>query len=77
MSSDPNRERLTATGPVAAAVAPEVVRDRDNPWPGLAPFTEEQSGFFFGRDQEVRDLTRRAQRNALTVLFGQSGLGKS
>ncbi len=34
MSSDPNRDRLTATGPVAAAVAPEVVRDRDNPWPG-------------------------------------------
>ena len=77
MSSDLNRDRLSAVGPAAAAVAHEVVRDRDNPWPGLAPFTEEQSGLFFGRDQEVRDLTRRAQRNALTVLFGQSGLGKS
>ena len=51
--------------------------DRDNPWPGLAPFTEEQSGMFYGRDQEIRDLTRRTERNALTVLFGQSGLGKS
>ncbi|MEN9632720.1 MAG: hypothetical protein RL077_1124 [Verrucomicrobiota bacterium] len=77
MSSDLNRDRLSAIGPAAAAFAHEVVRDRDNPWPGLAPFTEEQSGLFFGRDQEVRDLTRRAQRNALTVLFGQSGLGKS
>ena len=51
--------------------------DRENPWPGLATFTEEQSTLFFGRDDEIRDLTRRAERNALTILFGQSGLGKS
>lgn len=51
--------------------------DRENPWPGLATFTEEQAGLFHGRDAEIRDLTRRAERNALTVLFGQSGLGKS
>jgi hypothetical protein len=58
-------------GTSAAAV------DRDNPWPGLAPFTEEQSGFFHGRDEEIRALTRLMERKALTVLFGQSGLGKS
>src|SRR4051812_29416991 len=49
----------------------------DSPWPGLATFTEEQTALFHGRDEEIRDLTRRAERNALTVLFGQSGLGKS
>ena len=51
--------------------------DRENPWPGLATFTEEQAGLFYGRDAEIRDLTKRAERNPLTVLFGQSGLGKS
>ncbi len=51
--------------------------DADNPWPGLATFTEDQRGFFHGRDAEIRDLTRRAERKALTILFGQSGLGKS
>ena len=51
--------------------------DRENPWPGLATFTEDQAGLFYGRDAEIRDLTRRAERNPLTVLFGQSGLGKS
>src|SRR5437016_3177551 len=51
--------------------------DADSPWPGLASFTEEQSGIFHGRDAEIRDLTRRAERKALTILFGQSGLGKS
>ena len=51
--------------------------DRENPWPGLSTFTEEQSAFFFGRDEEVRELLRRVERKVLTVLFGQSGLGKS
>lgn len=51
--------------------------DQENPWPGLSTFTEEQTAFFFGRDEEVRELLRRVERKALTVLFGQSGLGKS
>jgi tetratricopeptide (TPR) repeat protein len=51
--------------------------DQENPWPGLSTFTEEQTAFFFGRDEEVRELLRRVERKSLTVLFGQSGLGKS
>ena len=51
--------------------------DADNPWPGLAPFTEAQSAQFFGRDAEIKTLARRTQGDSLTVLFGQSGLGKS
>src|SRR5436190_11557230 len=51
--------------------------DRENPWPGLAPFTEAQSAQFFGRDAEIKTLSRRVQGDPLTVLFGQSGLGKS
>ena len=51
--------------------------DRENPWPGLTTFSEEQTAFFFGRGTEVRELYRRVDRQSLTVLFGQSGLGKS
>ncbi|MBI5767360.1 MAG: hypothetical protein HZA93_06155 [Verrucomicrobia bacterium] len=51
--------------------------DRENPWPGLAPFTEDQGAFFHGRDDEIDDLTQLARLRALVVLFGQSGLGKS
>ncbi len=51
--------------------------DRDNPWPGLASFTEDLRGFFFGRERETEELVRLVRRNTLTVLFGQSGLGKS
>ncbi len=51
--------------------------DARNPWLGLASFTEETRGYFFGRDEEIAELARRVQRKLLTVLFGQSGLGKT
>jgi hypothetical protein len=59
----------------AAAEAPSV--DERNPWLGLASFTEETREFFYGREEEVAELARRVQRKLLTVLFGQSGLGKT
>lgn len=51
--------------------------DALNPWPGLVAFTEELQEFFYGRADEADDLLRRVGRKNLTVLFGQSGLGKS
>jgi tetratricopeptide (TPR) repeat protein len=51
--------------------------DDRNPWLGLASFTEETRQFFYGREDEVAELSRRVQRKLLTVLFGQSGLGKT
>src|SRR3954469_18480160 len=51
--------------------------DRDNPWPGLASFTEDTREFFYGREKETDELLRLVRRQTLTVLFGQSGLGKS
>jgi tetratricopeptide (TPR) repeat protein len=51
--------------------------DPSNPWLGLASFTEETKAFFYGREEEVAELARRVQRKLLTVLFGQSGLGKT
>ena len=51
--------------------------DAEHPWPGLVPFTEEIQGYFHGRDSEAAELLRLIKREPLTVLFGQSGLGKS
>ena len=51
--------------------------DPRNPWLGLASFTEETRDYFHGREEEVGELARRVQRRLLTVLFGQSGLGKT
>ncbi len=51
--------------------------DSQNPWPGLLPFNEAAEHYFHGRDAEVAHLLRLVQRQALTVLFGKSGLGKT
>ena len=56
---------------------PSGVVDADNPWLGLDSFTEETRQFFHGRNAEIAELARRVQRKLLTVLFGQSGLGKT
>ncbi|MBL8514399.1 MAG: ATP-binding protein [Betaproteobacteria bacterium] len=51
--------------------------DPQHPWLGLASFTEDTRQFFYGREEEVGELSRRVQRKLLTILFGQSGLGKT
>jgi hypothetical protein len=51
--------------------------DAEHPWLGLASFTEETRAYFYGREEEVAELCRRVQRKLLTILFGQSGLGKT
>jgi WD40 repeat protein len=63
---------MPAPAPVSSAAI-----DRENPWPGLASFTEDARGYFFGRTRETDELARLVRRETLTVLFGQSGLGKS
>jgi len=54
-----------------------VTLDPQNPWLGLFSYTEETRAYFHGRDEEAAELARRVQRKNLTVLFGQSGLGKT
>ncbi len=66
--TDPAARTLEQASPVV---------NKDNPWPGLASFSEEQAEFFYGREREVEDLFRRVRFNALAVLYGQSGLGKT
>ena len=51
--------------------------DPQHPWLGLASFSEETRAYFHGREEEVAELARRVRRKLLTVLFGQSGLGKT
>lgn len=72
---DNGRRGLSTANAAAAADAASV--DADSPWLGLASFTEETHAYFFGREGEVAELTRRVKRKLLTVLFGKSGLGKT
>jgi len=49
----------------------------DNPYKGLLPYSEEDAGFFFGRDYERRIISANLRAARLTLLYGESGVGKS
>jgi tetratricopeptide (TPR) repeat protein len=51
--------------------------DPESPWLGLRSFSEETQRYFFGRASELQDIFERALHKPLTILFGQSGLGKT
>jgi WD40 repeat protein len=48
-----------------------------NPFPGLRPFTEEESHLFFGREGQSDELLRKLTRRRFLAVVGTSGTGKS
>ena len=63
--------------PSAPGITTDIAIDPENPWLGLSSYSEESRAYFQGRDDEAAELARRVRRKLLTVLFGQSGLGKT
>ena len=47
------------------------------PYPGLRPFTEEESIFFKGRDLHIRQIVKMLEHNKMVFITGASGDGKS
>jgi len=47
------------------------------PYPGLRPFTEEESIFFKGRDSHIRQIVKLLEQNKMAFITGASGDGKS
>ncbi len=47
------------------------------PYPGARPFARADEAFFFGRDREASQLANMVATSNLTVLYGDSGVGKS
>jgi tetratricopeptide (TPR) repeat protein len=47
------------------------------PYKGLTPFTEADEKFFAGRDAEIKLATSLLYGSALSILYGESGVGKT
>ena len=47
------------------------------PYKGLANYTEQDAALFFGRDREREVIIANLKARQLTVLYGESGVGKS
>lgn len=46
-------------------------------YPGVKPFSQEDSHLFFGRSKDIQQLVRYLRTEDLVVLHGKSGLGKT
>jgi len=68
---------MTGTDNLASDIPADTEVNQSHPWLGLSSFSEETRQYFYGREEEVSELARRVQRKLLTILFGQSGLGKT
>ncbi|MBN1388148.1 MAG: hypothetical protein JW965_06850 [Bacteroidales bacterium] len=48
-----------------------------NPFPGLRPFTPEESDLFFGREGQSEEVLNKLKKNRFVTVIGTSGSGKS
>ena len=50
---------------------------RETPYVGLIPYTEDDAGWFFGREEDERIIAANLRASRLTLLYGASGVGKT
>src|SRR4030042_5472759 len=58
-------------------VSGKIKDEKFNPFPGLRPFTPEESEFFFGREDESSEIAGKLIRNRFVAVTRASGSGKS
>ena len=51
--------------------------DLFNPFPGLRPFTREESHLFFGREGQSKSVLTSLEKHNFVAVIGASGSGKS
>ncbi len=47
------------------------------PYVGLQPYTDAERDYFFGRERDQRVISSNLYAASLTILYGESGVGKS
>ena len=61
---------------VATAISASTLSST-HPFPGLRPYEESDSDWFFGRSSEINELLKRLRRVRFVAIVGPSGCGKS
>jgi len=74
------REDQVARSVALADYDPKLTADVGDvvcPYPGVRPFTEDDSPFFFGRQRQIDYMLGRLSEDRLLVIVGPSGAGKT
>jgi hypothetical protein len=51
--------------------------EHSSPYPGLRPFQPQDAEYFYGRDEQVREVVTRLREHRFIAVIGGSGSGKS
>ena len=79
-ADDPERDAYLLSAAAVAQAWPEqfdYLLISPVPYRGLEPFTADDAGVFFGRDDEIGQLAERVRAQPVTMVVGPSGVGKS
>lgn len=78
MASAVNTPQPSGALAVEGPVIPEEINPSvENPFPGLRPFSIEESHLFFGRESHVDEILDKLGKNHCVTIMGYSGSGKS
>jgi WD40 repeat protein/energy-coupling factor transporter ATP-binding protein EcfA2 len=64
-------------GEQASNWSADIKPDRYNPFPGLRPFTSDESNLYFGREGQINEILVKLSVNRFICVMGYSGSGKS
>ena len=59
------------------SVTESLANKTESPYPGLRTFQEHESAYFFGRDNQIKEIVKRLRNNRFVAVIGGSGSGKS
>lgn len=63
--------------PQSNGASADTVISGPNPFPGLRPFSSDESYFYFGRDGQIDEILLKIAQNRFVTVMGYSGSGKS
>jgi hypothetical protein len=78
-AADRGTDVSAESGAAVTLAAPPVdlATDSHSPYPGLRPFLEFESAYFYGRATQVGEIIDRLRRTKFVAVLGGSGSGKS
>jgi WD40 repeat protein/energy-coupling factor transporter ATP-binding protein EcfA2 len=67
-----HKQRLKDT-----SIVSNILVEEENPFPGLRPFSIDDSHLFFGREGQIDEILSKLAKNRFVTVMGYSGSGKS
>lgn len=68
---------MTEDNEIVSIIETLTSKKRENPFVGLRPYQSDEGHWFFGRDEQVKELMQKLHTSHFLAIVGSSGCGKS